>query len=74
MNICEAIKLVDERTPYITRASWNDGVLHEKPMLFLIQPTNSPDCCICYGVSKPSPRWNPTKEDLMADDWVLVTP
>lgn len=72
MNIYDAIKSIDMEHPYITRKSWIDGILHDHPMMFKIQPTNSPDCCIMYGVGKPGPRWNPSKEDLTADDWITV--
>jgi hypothetical protein len=41
---------------------------------FEIHPTNSGECC--YVVTKnqqPSRCWNPTADDLMADDWELTT-
>ncbi len=72
MNICEAILAIDSKHPYITRKSWNKGIVHHKPMVFAIQPTDGPDCCIVYGVAKPLPRWQPARADLTADDWVTV--
>ena len=72
MNIYEAIQSIDMEHPYITRKSWNADILHDHPMIFKIQPTNSPDCCIMYGVGKPGPRWSPAKADLVADDWIMV--
>lgn len=72
MNIYDAIQSIDMEHPYITRKSWVGGILHDHPMVFKIQPTSSPDCCICYGVGKPCPRWSPSKEDLIAGDWITV--
>lgn len=72
MNICEAIQARGENDPYIARRSWNSGVVRSDPSMFCIMPTDSPDGCIFYGDGKPMPRWQPTKEDLTADDWVTV--
>lgn len=44
----------------------------------LILPTDTTDCCIGFimepdgSYEKAAVRWNPTAEDLMADDWKLV--
>ena len=39
-----------------------------------IEPTDSDEGCLIHSdYSKaPCPRWQPTAEDLMADDWMLV--
>lgn len=38
-----------------------------------IIPTNDCNCCIMLIEGGPiRPRWNPTAEDLTADDWIVV--
>lgn len=46
-----------------------------------VRPTNTPDCCLIEmsqeaqrvkGPRKPAPHWNPSAEDLLADDWEVV--
>ena len=41
-----------------------------------IEPTNSHMCCIIHSSKRRecAPRWNPTADDLLANDWVLVNP
>ncbi len=69
MRIHEAVeKALKEKSP-ITRTSLRD-------FGFGIFPTDSSDCC--YLISKdekqqPARCWNPTANDLLADDWELVT-
>ena len=71
MNIAEAIRATDTKQPCITRKSWarwskglGGGVT--------IQPTNSPDGCIIESDvgGKNRRSWQPTAEDLVADDWM----
>lgn len=48
-----------------------------------IRPTNTSACCLmetteefrkakCFQKKVLSPRWNPSAEDLLADDWEVV--
>ena len=73
MYIHEAVKELTVKKPYITRKSWArwSRELHGGIKL---QPTNSPDGCIIESdVDKKNRRsWNPTAEDLAADDWIAV--
>ena len=77
VNICEAVKVAMEKGGYIARpydTGWNDGAIT------IIAPTNTRDCCwgaikMPDGEIRPAhKRWNPTAEDLMAEDWEVVTP
>ena len=39
-----------------------------------IKPTNTGfNCIVKARLTKESPCWNPSAEDLMADDWVVVS-
>ena len=43
-----------------------------------ITPTNSYDACLITVLHDGKPRktagrWNPTADDLMADDWTVIT-
>ena len=58
--------------PYIRRKSWpysrvNDS-LHTSVRLY---PTNGPDRCIIISETDTGTRagWQPTMDDLLADDW-----
>lgn len=39
-----------------------------------IAPTNGPECCVIRNEvdTRISPRWNPSVEDLCADDWIII--
>lgn len=67
MRIHEAVeKALKEKSP-ITRASLRD-------FDFKVFPTDSSDCCyIVNEKQQPARCWNPTANDLLADDWELVT-
>lgn len=69
MRIHEAVeKALKEKSP-ITRTALRD-------FGFGIFPTDSSDCCyliIKDGKQQPTRCWNPTANDLLADDWELVT-
>ncbi len=73
MVISEAVKLAMEQGGMIYRKGiWSDKGFSN----VFIRPTNSYDNCIVVkyqdGKEKSSCRnWNPTAEDLMADDWEL---
>lgn len=74
MNIQEAVKAALEC----------DGMIHRESITFggreihgVIKPTNTYDTCILMvleeGIVKRSCRcWNPTAEDLIANDWEIV--
>lgn len=65
MLIHEAIKLGQETGKRIRRKSW--------PSILSIEPTDSPyKLCIAYAVNKaPRRGWQPTAQDLIADDWEI---
>lgn len=67
MTIIEAIKSTTENRPSITRTAWGE-------MQVKIRPTNTPDCCIISSLSgsNPSRGWQPTAEDLTAEDWITT--
>lgn len=67
MTIIEAIKSTTENRPSITRTAWAE-------MQLKIRPTNTPDCCIISSLSGSNPRrgWQPTAEDLTAEDWITT--
>ena len=74
MNIIEAIKVSKgNRTyPYITRAAWQHLVDRPSGAPKLL-PTSSPDGMILFseanGKKNPRRGWEPTAEDLLAEDW-----
>lgn len=68
MNIQDATKKALEENKYIRRESANHSMTR-------IKPTNSYDCCLVVvnGKNRQQGRcWNPTADDLMADDWVIA--
>lgn len=69
MKIHEAVeKALKEKKP-ITRTSLSG-------FGFKVFPTDSSDCCYLIPEDEkqqPARRWNPTANDLLADDWELVT-
>lgn len=71
MYIHEAVKKAIQRGGYIYRKSAHTKV---EDVWALIKPTDSYATCliIIYSDNKPessSVAWNPTANDLMADDW-----
>lgn len=69
MNIQNAIKKALEINGCIKRRN-----LHHSRTL--IKPTNSYDCCIIFIRNKENQQsryWNPTADDLIADDWEVIT-
>lgn len=75
MFIHEAVKNRTRAKPYITRKSWNNLYPTESisGAAIVVLPTDSPDCCVIIGVGqKPCRGWEPTAEDLTADDWQVV--
>lgn len=76
MYIHKAIQARTKQKPYITRKAWNDLYPMEAPgPAIWILPTDSPDGCVIDSQATRSPcrRWQPTAEDLVADDWMITT-
>ena len=79
MTIIEAINEVFPATPkkpfFITRKKWSHVVSKQDGDIKIL-PTDSPDCMIVYseanGKEDPRRGWEPTAEDLIADDWITV--
>ena len=66
MNIQTAVAVAMSLGRHISRPGWPTA----------IEPTNTDACCIIHmkdGSKLPGPRWNPTAEDLVADDWMVVS-
>lgn len=63
MTITEAIK--QSMSGRIRRLSW--------PADLRVEPSDTPECCWIHGKENAAPRWEPQKDDLIADDWVPVT-
>lgn len=69
MKINEAVEKSLKEKKAITRTSWLSD------FGFKVFPTDSRDCC--YLIQKdekqqPARCWNPTANDLLADDWEVV--
>lgn len=67
MYIHEAIQKLGQ-DGYLTRknAWWGK--------LLKIKPTDTEDCCVIISPEgAPGKKWNPRREDLMANDWEIVT-
>lgn len=73
MYIHEAIKARTMDEPFITREKWLDTFGHWHRVRLL--PTPSPDGMILQSGAVKEPRrgWQPTAEDLTADDWVTLS-
>lgn len=75
MRIHEAVKQAIETSGRIRRTS---AVAINASRHAEIIPTNSYDACLLIIVSDEKPEkscrcWNPTADDLMADDWEIIT-
>ena len=69
MNIYKAVKKARKRKRFITRKKYIRTMLANVK----IKPTNSTECCIVFKNNKSSTsRWNPSAEDLVAKDWIIV--
>lgn len=68
MKIYEAVeKALKEKKPITRRGLFKMG--------FMILPTNSSECCYVLTEDmkkRPGRHWNPTADDLIADDWIVV--
>lgn len=69
MRIHEAICARSAEEPYITREKWTNVFGFPAPVK--VVPTDSPDGCIVLSVAdnRRFCRWQPTLDDLVADDW-----
>lgn len=68
MTISEAVARALKENKSITRSRLQD-------FGFEVFPTDSSDCCYIVSTDKkqqPGRCWNPTANDLVADDWELV--
>lgn len=74
MHIHEAINATTPHEPFITRAIWARVTSKPCGAAVKVQPTNSPDCCIIESIINKAPcrGWQPTAEDLTADDWAIT--
>lgn len=74
MYIHEAMVSRSRDYPCLTRKAWD--YITEKPMAAAVKilPTDGPDGCVVLSASSKIPRygWQPTAEDLVADDWKTV--
>ncbi|EOJ20303.1 MW1434 family type I TA system toxin [Enterococcus faecalis] len=68
MNIQEAVEVAISKGKYIYRQSEREEGIEVN-----IFPTNTWDCCILIskGTEKVGKRWNPSANDLMANDWQI---
>lgn len=73
MYIHEAIKARTEDSPFIIRKKWVDPLATGRCARLI--PTSSPNCIIIdtrissRTTSNLRRGWEPTAEDLVADDW-----
>ena len=77
MNIIKAIQKTCKETPYITRQQGDTEFEGAPGHRILLMPTDTPDCILALSrrdFIRSYPRWNPTKEDLLANDWITVGP
>ncbi|WP_028125180.1 Thoeris anti-defense Tad2 family protein [Eremococcus coleocola] len=64
MNIVDAIKNSNGKP--ITRQNTNYRGVQ-------ILPTNDRECCLVFiDKIKKAPRWNPNRDDLIANDWIVL--
>ena len=72
MGIKEAVTQAMRLRGVIYRPQNTDG----GKIINAIRPTNSYDCCqaLCSDLNghRGSIRWNPTADDLMANDWEVA--
>lgn len=74
MYIHEAIKSTTDDKPYIVREQWDGEAGIWRHLNVKILATNTPECCFVVSASHYTPRsrWNPDKDDLIADDWIIT--
>lgn len=76
VTIVEAIKATTEEKPYITREKWDREFRHVPGHRFPLLATDTRDGIMLAKsmMGFPKPRWNPEREDLIADDWIVFGP
>ena len=73
MNIQTAIKKAIDENSFIARKSLDFGEGRT-----LIKPPDSSDCCVVVFKREGSKKrqqikcWNPTADDLLAEDWEVI--
>lgn len=75
MNIVEAMNARDRYHPFIARKVWLSVVSNSPETAPCIQPTDTPEGCLFYGLTQkiPAAGWQPRAEDLLAEDWIPTT-
>ncbi|MDY2812976.1 MAG: MW1434 family type I TA system toxin [Dorea sp.] len=74
MNIQKAVKKAIKKNCYIARKSIDNEMSFHRTR---IKPTNSYGACVLYTFDQKGKEinrcknWNPTAEDLLADDWKI---
>lgn len=74
MHIHEAVKKALEENALIIRTSAKEP---QSDIYSAIRPSNSYDTCKLVAIKKRKVEracrwWNPTADDLMADDWTIT--
>ena len=74
MHIHEAVEQAIKEDAMIIRST---VAIPEMDNYSAIKPTNSYDACLAIviragKIAKGSRWWNPTADDLMASDWIVV--
>lgn len=64
MTIIDAINSTNESHSYIKRASW------DQPVKLL--PTDEVRGFVVIMPASRMNSWNPSKDDILADDWIAV--
>lgn len=64
MTIIDAINSTNESNSYIKRASW------DQPVKLL--PTDEVQGFVVIMPASRMNSWNPSKDDILADDWIAV--
>lgn len=64
MTIIDAINSTNESHSYIKRASW------DQPVKLL--PTDKVQGFVVIMPASRMNSWNPSKDDILADDWIAV--
>ena len=75
MYIHEAVEKAMKENGKIIRSSVR---IPESEIYSVITPTNSYDTCLIETLhngklERAAANWNPTADDLMADDWTVIT-
>lgn len=74
MYIHEAVRMAMEENNLIIRSS---AKIEESTRYAAIKPTNTYDTCVLVVIADKKQKeacrcWNPTADDLMADDWTVL--